>query len=121
MAEILVCKVGKMANEAVRIRRAGEVEIGIIRHSGEYYAYRNICPHQGGPACEGIVMPQVEDVVDTEGGWHGQSFGVEDMHIVYPWHGYEFHLADGRHVCTPRVGLQQFPVSVRDGGVYVAI
>lgn len=121
MTDILVCKDGEIADDGVRIIRMGEVEVGVIRHGGEYYAYRNLCPHQGGPACEGLRMPQVEDVVAPDGTAHGQRFNPKDMHIICPWHGYEFHLADGTHVNNPRVRLQKFSVSVRNGEVYVAI
>jgi nitrite reductase (NADH) small subunit len=51
----------------------------------------------------------------------GQKFDEGDMHIVCPWHGYEFHLSDGTHVCNARVRLQKFNVLERNGEVYVAI
>ena len=63
MAEVLVCKDGEIAEGGVRVIQAGEVEIGVIRHGGKYYAYRNHCPHQGGPVCEGVRMPAVLDVI----------------------------------------------------------
>ena len=63
MAEVLVCKDGEIADGGVRVITAGEVEIGVIRQGGKYYAYRNHCPHQGGPVCEGVRMPQVLDVI----------------------------------------------------------
>jgi nitrite reductase/ring-hydroxylating ferredoxin subunit len=42
------------------------------------------------------------------------------MNIVCPWHGYEFRIADGKHVRDDNVRLKRFDVSVRDGGVYVS-
>ncbi len=121
MADILVCRDGEMVDGGVRLVRTGEVEIGVIRHAGKYYAYRNQCPHQGGPACEGIRMPQVVDVIGKDGVHLGQSFDESDMHIVCPWHGYEYHLKDGTHVCNPRVRLQKFNVVEKNGEVYVAV
>ena len=85
---------------------AGEFEIGVIRHDGKYYAYRNYCPHQGGPACEGVRMPQVVDVIGENGIFLGKTFDETDMHIVCPWHGYEFHLSDGYHVCDSGSGCR---------------
>ena len=105
MAEMLVCRDGEMAEGGVRIVRAGKFEIGVIRHEGKYYAYRNYCPHQGGPACEGLRMPQVKELVDENGVFHGKTFDETDMHIVCPWHGYEFHLSDGYHVADRRLRL----------------
>jgi nitrite reductase (NADH) small subunit len=120
MAELRVCEDGEIADGAVRIVRAGKLEIGVIRQAGRYYAYRNLCPHQGGPACEGLRMPGVRPVIE-DGIFHGQTFDESDMHIVCPWHGYEFHLADGSNVCNPRLKLQKFEVIERDGAVYVAV
>ncbi len=121
MAEVLVCKQGDMAEGGVRIVRADKVEIGVIRHSGKYNAYRNLCPHQGGPACEGLMMPQVKELIDENGVYNGKTFDRDDMHIVCPWHGYEFHLADGVHVADNRIKLQKFNVIERNGDVYVAV
>jgi nitrite reductase (NADH) small subunit len=121
MAETLVCRDGEIAEGGVRIVRAGKVEIGVIRHGGKYYAYRNHCPHQGGPACEGLRMPQVKELIGADGVYQGKTFDETDMHIVCPWHGYEFHLSDGVHVGDKRLRLQKFQVIERDGDVYVAV
>src|SRR5262245_17243721 len=121
MAEMLVCREGEIAEGGVRVVRAGKVEIGVIRHGGKYYAYRNLCPHQGGPACEGLRMPQVKELIDENGVYHGKTFDHSDMHIVCPWHGYEFHLSDGVHVADKRLRLQKFEVIERNGEVYVAV
>jgi nitrite reductase/ring-hydroxylating ferredoxin subunit len=121
MAEIHVCADNELADGAVRIVRVKELEVAVIRHGGAYYAYQNYCPHQGGPACEGVRMPQVVDNIDAEGNVVGHAFDESDMHIVCPWHGYEFHLDTGVHVADPRVRLRKFKVVERDGGVYVAV
>jgi nitrite reductase (NADH) small subunit len=121
MADILVCRDGEIADGGVRIIRSDAVEIGVIRHAGKYYAYRNRCPHQGGPACEGMRLPQVEDVVEPDGSVNAQRFNEDDLHIVCPWHGYEFHLADGVNVCDRRLRLQKFNIVERDGAIYVAV
>jgi nitrite reductase/ring-hydroxylating ferredoxin subunit len=121
MPEILVCREHELADGAVRIVRTGELEIALIRHGGKYFAYRNLCPHQGGPACEGIRVPRVVDRIDADGHYLGQTYDDSDMHIVCPWHGYEFHLSDGVNVCNPRLRLKKFEVRERDGQVYVAV
>ena len=28
-------------------------DIGIFRLGGQFYAWHNVCPHQGGPVCQG--------------------------------------------------------------------
>ncbi|MGP0092005.1 MAG: Rieske (2Fe-2S) protein [Xanthobacteraceae bacterium] len=121
MADVLVCKEGEIADGGVRLVKVGRTEIGVILHAGKYYAYRNLCPHQGGPACEGVRLPQVVDEIGENGIHLGQSFDENDIHIVCPWHGYEFHLADGTHVCDKRLALKKYDVVQRDGEIYVAV
>jgi nitrite reductase (NADH) small subunit len=121
MPEVKVCRENELADGAVRIVRIKELEIAVIRHAGRYYAYHNYCPHQGGPACEGVRMPQVVDKVDDKGEFLGQGFDESDIHIVCPWHGYEFHLSDGVNVSDRRLRLKKFAVREAADGVYVAI
>jgi nitrite reductase/ring-hydroxylating ferredoxin subunit len=119
--QVWVCKEGEIPDGQVRVLRTGKLEIGVIFKSGEYYAYRNLCPHQGGPVCEGMKMPGVVDLIDDKGLYLGQTFDEDDMHIVCPWHGYEFHLSNGENVCDKRLKLMKFDVLRRDGMVYVAV
>ena len=114
-----VCPADEMRNGEVRIVADGRLEIGVIRQGGRYYAYRNLCPHQGGPACEGVLMPAVRDVLDADQRLLQQDFDEGDMHIVCPWHGYEYHLETGVHVGDPRLKLRKHGVIERDGAVYV--
>ena len=98
MPDVLVCKDNELADGAVRIVQLGQLEVAVIRQGGKYYAYRNLCPHQGGPVCEGVRMPRVIDVIGADGLFKGQGYDQDDIHIVCPWHGYEFHLTTGENV-----------------------
>jgi nitrite reductase (NADH) small subunit len=122
MAEdVVVCRSEDIKDGDVRIVEIGALEIGVIRHKGLCYAYHNVCPHQGGPACEGLRIPQVEDVIDEQGAFLCQRFDENDMHIVCPWHGYEYHLATGIHVADETLKLKKFSVKEREGNVYVTV
>ncbi len=121
MQEVFVCQRGDLADGEVRIVRANDVEIGVIRHGGEWYAYRNLCPHQGGPACEGVRMFGVKEIIVEGGVSLGHTFDEDDMHIVCPWHGYEFHITDGVHARDSHVRLQKFPIFERGEDVYVSL
>jgi nitrite reductase/ring-hydroxylating ferredoxin subunit len=68
-----------------------------------------------------VLTPAVKDVIGAGGVYHGQAWDRADMHIVCPWHGYEFRLADGRHVAQPEIGLRRFEAYARDGVVYVIV
>src|SRR6185295_14478909 len=61
MAEQYVGKIAEFQDGDRRIIFAGEHEIGVFRHDGQFYAYSNFCLHQGGPACEGLTIAKVEE------------------------------------------------------------
>lgn len=121
MAEVMICPSAELADGAVRIVTVSDLEIGIIRHKGAYYAYRNLCAHQGGPVCEGLRLPQVQDVIGEEGAFLQQRFNENDVHIVCPWHGYEYHLTTGCHVGDPKLRLQKYKVAEREGNIYLTL
>lgn len=121
MEEIRICGRDEIPDGGARIIEIGRLEIGVIRHKDTFYAYRNLCPHQGGPACEGVRMAGVVDLVEADGSYHGQQFDEGDMHIVCPWHGYEYHLETGVNVCDAKLKLRKFEVKEKEGGIYVCI
>ena len=61
MAEQFVGKIAEFKDGDRRIIFAGDNEIGVFRHEGQFYAYSNFCLHQGGPACEGLTIAKVEE------------------------------------------------------------
>ncbi len=103
----------------VRIVTLGEREAGVFRHDGGYYAYRNLCPHQGGPVCEGMQIPKVLAVLDDEGKFRGHTYRESEMHFVCPWHGYEYNMKTGECAGDPAIRLHKQEVLERDGSVYV--
>lgn len=121
MAELFVCRSGELNDGDVRIVTEAETEIGVYRSGGRYFAYRNQCAHQGGPACEGVILPKVEDVLAPDRTHQGQRFDESELHIVCPWHGWEFKLETGECATDRRLRLQRFPVIERDGQVFVAV
>ena len=64
MTEVFVAKAAELPDGERRIVSHAGVEIGVFHWQGAYYAYQNLCVHQGGPACEGVIMHKVEDVLD---------------------------------------------------------
>ena len=71
--------------------------IGLFRAAGSLYAYENTCPHQGGPVCQGLLIPAVEERLNKDGTAAGFRFDPSDPRVVCPWHGYEFSILTGRH------------------------
>lgn len=121
MANIFVCRDGELKDGAMRLVSAGDLSIGVYRHGGKYYAYRNFCVHQGGPACEGLMVPKVVDVVDDRQQYVQQAFDESEMHIVCPWHGWEYKLTTGECAHHASFRLTAYDVTERDGSVYVEV
>ncbi len=121
MAEIFVCPDSEMKDGEVRIVRQGRTEVGVYRHKGAYFAYRNHCVHQGGPACEGIVKGKVVDLFAEDKTFLGQTYDHDDPHIVCPWHGWEYKLLTGECAPDPKIRLKKHEIVQRDGGVYVVV
>jgi nitrite reductase/ring-hydroxylating ferredoxin subunit len=102
MDEIAVGKLTDIADGDYRIFAVEELEVGIFRTGSKVLAYENVCPHAGGPVCQGKIFHQVEE-------------------IICPWHGYEFDLATGCHPGDASVRLTPVKVAVRDGQIYVSV
>jgi len=119
--EIFVAGVDEIEDGQRRIVEGGALEIGVFRLGDEYFAWESNCPHQGGPVCQGRIMNRVDEVIGEDKSSRGYRFVEEDVHIVCPWHGFEFNLRTGRHPGDPLRKLRGFEVAVRDGGVYVRI
>jgi len=89
-------------------------EVGVFRVGDDFVAYRNWCPHQGGPACEGDVgartIERIEDpVVKTR-----REFSPTELTLRCPWHGWEYDIRTGRSIADARFGLIPYRVE-RDG------
>lgn len=121
MPDVKVCSAAEITDGATRVVQIGEMELALIQEKGTLYAYRNLCPHQGGPACEGVRMRGVEEIIDEQGVYLGKRYNEDDIHIICPWHGYAFHLKDGRNVCNPALRLEKFPVHLKNEDIYVTV
>ena len=92
--------------------------IGIFRAGGTLHAYENVCPHQGGPVCQGTILPRVIEDLSAAKASIGFRFEPGDMHIVCPWHGFEFSIATGKHAGAPNIQLTRVAVTESNGQVY---
>jgi nitrite reductase/ring-hydroxylating ferredoxin subunit len=104
-----------------RIVSAGSTEIGVLHHEGRFYAYENRCLHQGGPVCEGRILGKVEAVLDENMAVLGERFSSDEVHLICPWHGYEYNLTTGQSAVDPRLALRRFEVVERGDEIYVVV
>ena len=98
--------------------QAGELSVGVTRlKSGKLKAVRNWCPHKGAPLCRtkltGTWLPSAPGEL---------AYGREGEVLVCPWHGFEWSIDDGRELYRDiPTRLRFYPVTVRDGTVYVQV
>ena len=101
--------------------RAGGHEIGIFRVPDGYRAYENVCLHQGGPVCTGIVIGKVEQVLRDDKTVAFERESTEELHVICPWHGWEYDLDNGECATDRRLRLRSFEVELEDGELFVRV
>ncbi len=119
MKEILVGEVSAFGERDRKIVVEGEREIGVFRLGDDFYAWESECPHMGGPVCQGRILNRVAETIDADGKSHGMRWVEEDVHLVCPWHGFEFNLRTGQHPGEPNTKLKGYKTAVKEGKVYV--
>jgi len=120
-SDYAVCASSAIAErEGVLVSAAG-LEIGIFRVGGRLVAYENRCRHQGGPVCSGRVLGRLEAVLGPGGTIVEERFSDSELHLVCPWHGWEYDLATGECSVDRALKLRSFAVTERDGHVYLSL
>jgi nitrite reductase (NADH) small subunit len=108
-----VCSVDELPPGSRKIVNVDGRSIGVFNSSGEYYAVRNTCPHQGAELCLGRVGGTL-----LPAGPHEYVYGLAGRILRCPWHGFEFDLATGRSLFDPEgFRVKTYPVTVEEGAV----
>ena len=64
MNEIMVGELSEFAEGDYRVLRVDAFEFGVFRQGDRVVAYENYCPHDGGPVCQGKVIPRVKEELE---------------------------------------------------------
>ena len=88
-------------DEGVFVEAAGR-EFSVFRLSDPpgVYVMDNTCPHAGGNLSAGVVKEGI---------------------VRCPWHGWRFHLCNGRSAQGSVARVKTYPVEVRSGDVYIRL
>jgi nitrite reductase (NADH) small subunit len=121
MREINVGAATDFADPGRKIVGFEGFEVALFRLEGEFFAYLNLCPHMGGPACQGKMIAKVEEIIAEDRTSKGMAFSKTRMHVVCPWHGYEFDIRTGVHPGNARARLRKINVAVADGEVIISL
>jgi nitrite reductase/ring-hydroxylating ferredoxin subunit len=107
----VVARVNDISEGERLIVEVGGRKIGIFHVAGEYHAILYVCPHAGGPLCEGQL---VEDVfAERPGEIHHDP---ERRFIACPWHGWIFDIKTGQSWSDPkRLRARRYAVDLQHG------
>ncbi len=98
-AEVPVALADEFPPGTLRTVRIGKREVALARVGDEFFALGNVCRHAFGPL--------------------GQGF-LDGHAAICPWHGWRFDVRDGT-TDHPGADVATYPVSVRDGYVFVTV
>ena len=108
LTEVRVASAADVAEgDGVLARLDDGLEIGVFRVDGAVVAYENRCRHQGGPVCTGEIMGRYEQVLSLEKTVIREEFNTSDLHLVCPWHGWEYELETGVNAANPAYALRK--------------
>jgi nitrite reductase (NADH) small subunit len=96
MGRHVIGKVSELPPGTNRILSLENRSVGIFNVSGEFYALKNNCPHQGAPLCLGDVKGTTLPSKPGE-----YLYGREGEIVRCPWHGWEFDIKNGRSIFDP--------------------
>ena len=92
--------------------------LSLVRRGHDFYALRDICPHQGGRLSAGTIGG-VARAAEVGGPVTQQQQGLI---LRCPWHGWAYNVATGCSLVEPeRVRVRAFPVRVEAGRVIVDV
>lgn len=110
MHRYVVGKVKKLLpGERKLVPVGGKSGIGVFNVKGQFYALKNLCPHKGGPLCQGRIRPHVTapDVYQLNSEGEGQV-------LKCPWHRWEFDLRTGKALYDSHLRAKTYPVTVEE-------
>jgi 3-phenylpropionate/trans-cinnamate dioxygenase ferredoxin subunit len=111
MTRFIVARAGEIPPGGRKVVEVEGVEIGVFNVGGEYFAFRNRCPHQGGPLCQGALW----GFVMSDG--PGSARLVREGEVLKcPWHAWEYDIRTGQswyQAAKPRA--RRYPVRVEPG------
>jgi nitrite reductase (NADH) small subunit len=101
MSEYVVATVDEIAVDKRKIVEVEGRSICVFNVNGEYFALRNVCPHQGAPLCLGSVGGMsVCGEKETES-LDEIAFVRQGEILRCPWHGWEFDIKTGKSIFDP--------------------
>jgi nitrite reductase/ring-hydroxylating ferredoxin subunit len=121
VAEVIIGKASEFPDPGRQVVALDGAEIGVFCIGGRFTAFENVCPHMGGPVCQGKMIPRVQEAIADDQTSLGLRFSKDQMNVACPWHGYEFDVQTGRHQGNVHLRLRPVAIRVVDGDLVVIV
>jgi nitrite reductase (NADH) small subunit len=118
-AEIRVGSISDLVDGQRLLAAVDGREVFVFERDGRLYAFENVCRHMGGPVGEGNLIGKVESVLDETGAHVRDRFSTTEIHLVCPWHGWEYDIETGECAANRRIRLRRYEAVQRGDDVYV--
>ena len=118
MAEYELTNESEIPEGSSRLVTLNDIEIGIFKVKGKLYAYRNVCPHDGGPVCNGMITGSLVQGPQTE--WK-LKWDREGEILYCPWHGSDFDICTGEALSRKPLRLKSYPIKVEGGKIKITL
>jgi|SRR5680860_843985 len=111
-----VCRRDDLEVGELRVMSIRGRDVAVARGAeNQYYAVRNVCPHQGAPLGRGYMTGTFLPSAVGE-----YRYGREGEILRCPWHRWEFDIATGRSMHDPQ-GCRVATYTLRVEGEYVEV
>jgi len=121
MQSVMIGKAAAFPNPGRRVIEVEGVAVGVFCRNGKFTAFENVCPHMGGPVCQGKIIARVEERIGEDKTSLGLAFSKDHTNVACPWHGYEFDIATGRHQGNPRLRLRPVTIEIVEGDLLLTL
>ena len=112
-----ICNIDQLPEGSRALRQITDrMSVGVFHIDGRVVAFRNHCPHNGAPVCEGTLSGTVLCNGEFE-----RHLAHEGRILRCPWHAWEFLLPEGVTLTQPPYRLLSHPVVIEDGEVFVEL
>ncbi len=87
------------------------LSLGVFNVDGEFYAIKNVCPHQGAPLCLGHMH-----ATHRPGSVFEFRPDLSGRIIRCPWHGWEFDVVTGKALYDASSRVASYSCAVDENG-----
>ena len=119
--EVYVCSRAHLTEDTRMVVDVEGKEIVVFERGDRVYALSNTCLHMGGPVGRGELIPKVEVKLGEHQTYEMEYFSDTTVHLVCPWHGFEYDIDTGQVAAEPSRKLPTYEVVEREGDVYVLV